>query len=55
MNTETKLFNDAGWLLCPRCGEDEVWSGLMRDWDGDGDPPTNEECLAEEMGCYKCG
>jgi hypothetical protein len=55
MSTETKLFNPAGWLLCPRCGEDEVWSRLMRDWNGNGDAPTNEECFAEEMGCYRCG
>jgi hypothetical protein len=32
-----------GWPLCPRCGEDELWSGKI---------PAS---AVDELSCYLCG
>lgn len=48
-------FRKDGWPLCPACGEEELWSGLMMRWDGEGERPTLDECLAQDFGCYACG
>lgn len=48
-------FRPDGWPLCPTCGEDELYSGLMFRWDGEGERPTVDECLAQDFGCYCCG
>jgi len=50
-----KEFRQDGWPMCPRCGEDELYSSIMLYWDGEGLRPSIEDCLAGHMGCYKCG
>lgn len=41
-----------GWPLCPRCGEDELWSGLA--WDGTGARPPMKRWIMAGLTCYKC-
>lgn len=41
-----------GWPLCPRCGEDELWSGLA--WDGSDPRPPMEAWILAGLCCYKC-
>jgi predicted amidophosphoribosyltransferase len=45
-------FRADGWPLCPCCGEDELYSRLH--WDGQGEHPSLEKYLAAGMGCYRC-
>ena len=47
-------FRADGWPFCPRCGEDELYSVLMLNWNGQGEKPTLEQCIAGVMRCYKC-
>ena len=42
-----------GWPLCPRCGEDELWSPLIPD-PLDSHPPI-AAYIAAGLRCYKCG
>ena len=42
-----------GWPLCPHCGEDELWSPLA--WDGEGERPPLAEYVAAGLSCYYCG
>ena len=49
-----KEFRNDGWPLCPQCGEDELYSLLMLVWYGEGERPTIEDCLKDEMRCYYC-
>lgn len=42
-----------GWPLCPRCGEDELWSGFQ--WDGEGERPPMQTWIDHGLCCYKCG
>jgi len=48
-----KEFRKDGWPLCPRCGEDELYSFLMLGWTKP-EPPSIEECMATGMRCYRC-
>jgi hypothetical protein len=41
-----------GWPFCPRCGEDELWSGLA--WDGKGERPSMKAYIMAGLTCYKC-
>jgi hypothetical protein len=41
-----------GWPLCPRCGEDELYSLLH--WDGKGQKPPMSEWLNAGLRCYYC-
>ena len=50
-----KEFRSDGWPLCPTCGEDELFSGLMFRWNGEGPRPTLDECFARDFGCNFCG
>lgn len=42
-----------GWPLCPHCGDDELWSFLM--WNGDGDRPALQSYIDAGLSCYCCG
>src|SRR5262249_23757670 len=42
-----------GWPLCPRCGEDELWSSFA--WNGDGERPPMQAWLDAGLTCYQCG
>lgn len=42
-----------GWPLCPVCGEDELWSALP--WNGDGERPPMQAWIDHGLRCYKCG
>lgn len=47
-----KEFRPDGWPLCPRCGEDELYSlFLCADIDK---KPTQEELIADGLRCYSC-
>lgn len=48
-------FRKDGWPLCPCCGEDELFSSAMMNWNGDGERPTLQQCLDNTMICYRCG
>ncbi len=50
-NTSYETRRD-GWPLCPRCGEDELWSAIT--WDGLTERPPMEIWLAAGLTCYKC-
>jgi hypothetical protein len=52
--TVYKEFRKDGWPFCPVCEEDELYSVVMLAYDGKGEQPTLEECLANEMRCYRC-
>jgi hypothetical protein len=41
-----------GWPLCPRCGEDELWSLLQ--WNGEGERPPMSEYIVAGLSCYYC-
>ncbi len=41
-----------GWPLCPHCGEDELWSAL--NWDGEGERPAMHAWICAGLTCYKC-
>lgn len=47
-------FRADGWPFCPSCGEDELYSALMLQWNGLAPSPTLADCLAGEMRCYHC-
>ena len=49
-----KEFRKDGWPLCPRCGEEELYSRVMIAWMGEGERPTLEDCLKGAMTCYRC-
>jgi hypothetical protein len=53
-NAIYKEIRADGWPLCPQCEEDELYSALMLAYDGKGEPPSLEKCLANEMCCYLC-
>lgn len=55
MSNHYKEFRQDGWPLCPRCHEDELYSNVMMAWNGEGERPTVQDCIAAEMGCYRCG
>lgn len=42
-----------GWPLCPFCEEDELWSPLR--WDGEGERPPIAAYIAAGLRCYLCG
>jgi hypothetical protein len=42
-----------GWPLCPRCGDDELWSPFF--WDGTGPQPPLHVYIAAGLSCYQCG
>lgn len=46
-------FRDDGWPLCPFCGDDELWSSL--NWDGQGDRPPVQAYIDAGLTCYACG
>jgi len=48
------IFRSDGWPLCPRCGEDELYSLVMLLWNGEGERPSIQDCIAGEMRCYLC-
>lgn len=50
--TEDYAQRADGWPLCPRCGEDEVWSPI---WNTDRPRPSLNEFLAGPLACYACG
>ncbi len=45
-------FRADGWPLCPNCGEDELYSLL--NWNGEGDRPAIESYIDAGMRCYRC-
>jgi len=49
-----KEFRKDGWPLCPRCGDDELYSTVCLYWSRLDRPPTLEECFASTFGCYYC-
>jgi hypothetical protein len=49
--TEYIEFRKDGWPLCPRCGEDELYS--LR-WMGPDPPPSLGEFIDTIEGCYSC-
>jgi hypothetical protein len=49
---EPTAFRPDGWPLCPRCGEDELWSPI---WNSDRPRPSLDEFLAGPLACYACG
>lgn len=42
-----------GWPLCPQCEEDELYSLLA--WNGDGERPPIQAYIAAGLRCYYCG
>lgn len=46
-------FRADGWPLCPQCGEDELYSLL--NWNGQGDRPAMIEWIQAGLRCYRCG
>lgn len=46
-------FRKDGWPLCPRCGEDELYSHLMLGWTKS-EPPPLQDCIDSGMKCYRC-
>lgn len=46
-------FRDDGWPLCPFCGDDELWSSLI--WDGQGERPPVQAYIDAGLTCYACG
>jgi hypothetical protein len=46
-------FRSDGWPLCPRCGEDELWSPFMPQGP-DYAPGTIDQYVAEGLVCYRC-
>ena len=53
-DTPFKEFTELGWPLCPRCGEDELYSFLMLTWTDPDSKPSVEDCIATGMKCYRC-
>jgi hypothetical protein len=47
-------FRKDGFPLCPSCGEDELYSGVMLHWNGEGERPSIERLLQGGFGCYLC-
>lgn len=45
-------FTERGWPVCPGCGEDELWSPLL--WDGEGEQPKPQQYVDAGMRCYRC-
>ncbi len=43
-----------GWPLCPRCGDDELYSLVIMQNAGKVPGPTLDECFAGEFRCYYC-
>jgi hypothetical protein len=43
-----------GWPLCPRCGEDELFSAICGVIKPDMRQPTLEECLSNGFACMNC-
>lgn len=50
--TTYTAFRDDSWPLCPRCGQDELWSDI---WNRLEPKPTMTEFIANIRGCYACG
>lgn len=50
---EPHAFRADGWPLCPICEEDELWSPLI--WDGEGEQPSVAAYIAAGLRCYRCG
>jgi hypothetical protein len=51
-NSPYREFRPDGWPFCPCCGEDELYSLL--DWDGEGEQSALQQYLDAEMRCYWC-
>ncbi len=55
-NSDEKMyteFRNDGWPLCPRCGEDELFTlALWPDWQVS--TPPLAWCVARIDGCYRC-
>jgi hypothetical protein len=49
-------YRKDGWPLCPRCGEDELWSPLTfyAQWDGADKRLPVEKYIEAGMTCYRC-
>lgn len=50
--TEFKEHRTDGWPLCPRCEEDELWSLLQ--WNGEGERPPLQAYIDAGLTCYLC-
>lgn len=48
-----KEYRADGWPICPRCEEDELWSPLR--WDGEGEKPPIQAYIDAGLTCYLCG
>lgn len=47
-----KEYRADGWPLCPQCEEDELYSLLQ--WNGDGERPLLADYIAAGLRCYRC-
>lgn len=51
---EIKVYRDGdGWPICPGCGQDELWSRLS--WNGEGERPPVTAYIEAGLSCYACG
>ena len=50
--SDIKEYRADGWPLCPCCEEDELWSPLV--WDGEGERPPIAAYVAAGLRCYRC-
>jgi hypothetical protein len=48
-------FRWDGWPLCPRCGEDELYSVVLKGWRNGQPVPPRAQCFAGAFECYACG
>jgi len=48
-------YRKDGWPLCPKCGEDELFSALCMVVTKDMKQPNLLDCLCAGFGCHKCG
>jgi hypothetical protein len=49
-----KAYNKFGWPLCPKCGEDRLFSFLMSLWNAERREPSLQEYLTNQFGCASC-
>lgn len=50
--TQYKEFRKDGWPLCPKCGEDELYSQMP--WTDESNKPTIGEFIEGGLQCYRC-
>ena len=53
VNSPYTVCRADGWPLCPRCQEDELYSLLM--WNGQGERPPIQAWIDAGTKCYRCG